>query len=309
MKLEVRFRILRLFVLMRFRSTVLLAAFAWSQLGYDCGGADGSFNDSVASKPVGGESAGPSGGVNYSTPDGAADSNKLVHGSPLCGVQTAQAGIAATCMPDESDAARVAASCESPADAGASMSDAGASGTSTRACRVTLVDGTPKPQCQAAGATPDGARCIAAADCAPGLDCVDLGYGNESVCRKYCCSNQCDGSSFCDFAHPRGATSSLTAVPVCVNARACTLLGTTCASNETCAVVGGDGRTSCVLKGAANTGELCELERCGANDSCVGSMGMRKCVHLCRIDGSDCANGAACKANSLITDTRIGFCL
>ncbi len=268
------------------------------------GSSDPSFNesdapsDAFASPPATG-----SGGTSGAS-DGSAT---FVTGSPLCRSSTTDA----KCSPD--DTAVYAASC-APADAGASSGDAGApiadaAASPLLACRVHLVNDDRLAVCSAAGTGTDGAECIRSSDCHAGFECVK----SPGRCRRYCCNNSCDDTqTFCDTQTTPSTNTDAPSllVPVCAPVRACKLLGANCDADQTCAVVKQDGTTSCVQTGAAKAGDDCERAQCGADLTCLGQVGSRKCYRLCLVaDGRACDKGQTCRGTApLFKDATIGVC-
>jgi hypothetical protein len=210
-------------------------------------------------------------------------------GSPLCNASRSRGA----CYPDD---APESASCSGDAGDAASY-----------ACRVRVESGSAQPACALSGQGKDGDPCQKGSDCGAGLECVGTGQ-----CRRYCCDNDCGTSStrpqFCDI-QPL-AESSSTKVPVCIGVKNCELLvDGHCAMNETCAVVKGDGTTSCVAVGAAKVNESCDREHCAAGLVCLGPLGKRSCYQLCHTDKSACPTGLKCRAKEpLFPDPAVGIC-
>jgi hypothetical protein len=170
-----------------------------------------------------------------------------------------------------------------------------------------------KPSCESAGSAQDGSWCQSAAECAPGYDCVGAG-----TCQHYCCSGRCGPGAFCDI---QLAIQSEIKIPVCMPIHpigGCDLLAPAgapggCPMGATCAVVSGNGVTSCVAIGAAELGQECDTDHCAAGLVCLGTPGERKCYELCHTGGndggSDCHPPLRCAGGlPLFPDPSVGIC-
>jgi hypothetical protein len=217
---------------------------------------------------------------------GAAPSERsLSSRSPLCNISDD------SCVPSTTEL-----TCsDAPADAG------------PLACRVSVQGSSPvaRPVCQAVGQAKDGEKCLRAADCQAGLECV----GAPGVCRPYCCDYSCRESTFCSIQRSNAGTFD---VPVCMPVSPCQLLGNvnTCSPAETCAVVDTTGQTSCVTIGKSIAGEDCETEPCAKGLTCLGVTGARKCYALCHLAGTgECPGKQVCRGRQqYFTDPSIGIC-
>ena len=225
-------------------------------------------------------------------------------GSPLC-----NASLATGCYPDMPTPAQAC-----PIDAGAPASSAAALPDASLACRVVAdSDGvSPHPVCAAAGDLTSGQTCVSSNDCAPGLDCVVS--GETATCAPYCCkgNSACESTQFCDVEPLANAMA--TNVPVCVAMRNCALLSDApgnCAPGETCSVVRDDGSKSCVGIGAANAGDSCDEQHCGADLACIGVPGKRTCFQLCHTaTGAECPPNKICEgAMPLFVNPAFGICM
>lgn len=256
---------------------------------------------------------GDNGDVNFSGGlDAAADGSRapetLPGTSPLCYAHS----FGDDCFPDGPRTSDVQCvdMMGTAADDGGSGSGSGGTGSGdaavSGACRVRVdsQDGQPKPTCIApTGGGNDG--CIVSTDCAAGYECV----GSPGQCRHYCCDpTSCTAEQqFCDIQTM--AEQGSLRVPVCMPVRSCKLLSTTgCVEGETCAVVDDLGTTSCVAVGPAKVGESCDTTHCGANLTCIGVVGARKCYKLCDMTRTECATGEQCKASALVKEPSIGIC-
>jgi hypothetical protein len=189
-------------------------------------------------------------------------------------------------------------------DGGTAVSDGGSNGGGTDlACRVLQTGNDPAVvECTTAGSHGDGASCNTGADCAPGYECV----GTPGACHHYCCDDTActtlgvymnePGRYFCDV-QPETASPS-TNVPVCMLAQPCDLLQNMCGDGMTCTLVdpSKSDTTSCVSVGTAKEGESCEVDHCGADMVCLGSIGSRTCHQLCSPGDTThaCAYGQQC---------------
>lgn len=218
---------------------------------------------------------------------------------------------AGVCNPDDEHAAGCIAT--ATPDAGA---DAQASAGSP-ACRVTEQKSAAAPACVQAGRGGDGDACQSATDCGAGYECV----GSPGRCRHYCCeeaacSPKADGglplpTRFCDVQTQLSAPKLH--VPVCLPVQPCKLLGTVCATGQTCGIVDtSSGTTSCVDVGPAKVGESCNSTHCGANLACLGGPGARVCVQLCNPTSrnpGECPTGTTCKTPwAMLKNAGVGIC-
>jgi len=239
----------------------------------------------------------------------------VYQGSPLCNAGPAPSP--GDCLPDAPDAAPPV--CAHVSDGGAY----GYSGTdaSALACHVAALGETAgQPTCVPAGSGVDGQACLWPVDCAAGFECVGAGTG---TCRHYCCGgdSQCGSNEFCDIQSV--VPFSWTSVPVCMpivpTTHSCTLLdGLDCFPGSTCAVVKGDGKTSCVAVGKAKAGDPCNTDHCGDDLVCLGPEGSKTCYALCHTVGQNGVNecqgiGPAmmtCKGGlPLFPDPTYGICV
>jgi hypothetical protein len=166
--------------------------------------------------------------------------------------------------------------------------------------------------CTSPGSSPAGGPCLASADCAAGLGCVESG-----ICRPYCCSNleACPNDiTYCTprFMHagdvPPGVT--IPAIPVCIPATPCMLLDdSTCTAGETCTIVRANGATSCVVPGTAVAGSACEhVEDCAPGHYCA--LEARTCQRLCRLGhADDCMSPEACQSGDQALTEGYGVCV
>jgi hypothetical protein len=181
------------------------------------------------------------------------------------------------------------------------------------ACRVIATTDGVAPDCRLGDpAGIDGVACVKSADCAPGFDCVDGERG--STCRRYCCSGSCEGqtsanggATFCDIQ--KLVEQNPHKAPVCMPIKKCKLLVPgECGDRETCAIVDNQGDSGCVPKGMAKAGESCDSEHCGADLTCLGSPGDRRCYKLCKTDSAVCGTTQTCTTGALFQDTTFGVC-
>jgi hypothetical protein len=175
-----------------------------------------------------------------------------------------------------------------------------ASDAEVRSCTLTAAG----PACATAGALAEGNACKVSVDCAPGTDCIAAGQ-----CRQYCCDGNCHSDKkFCDIQAKNDARGVV--IPVCVPVRPCKLLASqaSCLENETCAIVGSAGATSCVEIGKATKDQLCEQDHCVAGNVCLGVLGSRKCYQLCSA-ATPCPSGEECRSSKpLFLDPSVGIC-
>src|SRR5580698_8214921 len=110
---------------------------------------------------------------------GAQPPAHLYMGSPLCNFTPLS-----VCSPDNlASNPTTAEDCHTAPDGGAYDPDGGYADAGL-ACRVTMSDAGPLPQCSTSGPNQDGASCHLSTDCAVGDECV----GDPGICRHYCCS-------------------------------------------------------------------------------------------------------------------------
>lgn len=253
-------------------------------------------------------------------PDAAADSFAPAFlGSPLCSLPAA----GSVCDPDAVNT-ETNATCDyqraQSADAGLPL---GSGDAGTFGCHIERGDGGVAPVCTVAGLGGEGSPCADSYSCASGYECVAADNG-RSVCRHYCCQNQCGGpdagataaaGAFCDIEPI--APSGTIEVPVCVTKAPCTLFHACLKSDgtpdlsETCTIVDKYGTTACVAKGPLHAGDSCEMEHCGENLACWGQFPDRKCAQLCDKSQvvSPCPSGQVCQGNGAnFKDSTIGVC-
>jgi hypothetical protein len=229
--------------------------------------------------------------------DALAPKPQATIGSPLCAADKN------TCFPDD----EFAGSGKRRGGYTCSGAEGDGGDAAPQTCRV--VKGGVQPACVTAGTGREEARCKVGSDCAAGFECVAPG-----VCRRYCCAGSCDsgnatidsGRTFCNL-EPQHESQDF--VPVCSPVKACQPLEAKggCDSGFTCAISGSSG-ASCVAIGKAQVGEACEKDHCGAGLTCLGSWGSRKCYQLCRVGGTDCTGGRACKSSSALSFEGLGVC-
>ena len=238
-------------------------------------------------------------------------------GSLLC-PQT-DAGPVPLCHPDAPTSAGM---CQSLAPDGGPYDPSGGYADASLACRVVpsmsvATNGLGQGLlCAVSGTGMDGDSCRSGNDCAAGFDCVGAG-----VCRHYCCEGNAPcmrtdggpGDQFCDI-QPL-APASTTKIPVCMpimpGPAGCTLLGSSCPMNTTCAVVREDGATSCVEVGNAQAGDSCETDHCASGLVCLGTVGARECFKLCSTNKPtySCTAPATCQGGlPLFQDPSVGVC-
>ncbi len=160
--------------------------------------------------------------------------------------------------------------------------------------------------CATLGPGGDGSPCRKSDDCGSGFDCTQKG-----VCRPYCCRGTCELGSRSACTIETALSDPSLRLPVCVSLRTCTLLSmSTCAKDETCSVVGGNGDTMCVGVGPRKTGEPCDDDLCARDLVCLGQFGSRKCFALCRTnDSKACGSGGTCRSSQPTFATpEIGIC-
>ncbi len=209
------------------------------------------------------------------------------------------------CYPDNSVTARA---CGVAPDGGAYSAAAGYADT-TLGCHVqrTDADAGVHPVCTQAGQGIAGMPCAGPTDCAATFECV-----GDGTCAHYCCSGVCSTNQFCDVQGL--AVDGTVKVPVCMPVfpkSGCQLLNdTSCPGGSTCAVVRGDGQTSCVAVGKAKVKTPCDAEHCAQGLTCLGAPGQRKCFQLCDTTTSaGCSAPQTCKGGlPLFKDPETGIC-
>ena len=261
--------------------------------------------------------------VYHSSPDAAEDAataplvladaspipSNPVQGNPLC--NASPAGGISSCFPDDPSSAQA---CRIAPDGGVydptTDYDGGVLG-----CHVVAEAGmlsAPTAACLPSGLGTDGNPCHLSTDCAPTLECVGTGS-----CRRYCCSDPCDPSHFCDI-QPETQDPALT-VPVCMPIQPCGLFdspdaGGSCGSDATCAAIvatNGTPLTTCVEIGLAQAGDSCDSQHCAEDLVCTGNWGERLCRRLCHTeaDAGDCAPSETCMGGlPFFLGSAVGLC-
>lgn len=223
---------------------------------------------------------------------------------------------------DATEGAKDASTADSASltDASGIAKDSGRdSGVARFACTVSYEQDLLRAACQAAGTGGIDAPCLTTRDCAPGLACTGDEYAAQ--CRPYCCAGNvaCSKGSYCAERPLRIAQAGKTlSVPVCVVADQCDLSQPypcpaslqskglcTCKDPETaCAVVRGDGTTSCIKPGTGKVGEDCP---CAWDHICSQATG--KCLKLCSTTSlADACSGGKCQASANLPED-FGVCV
>lgn len=240
---------------------------------------------------------------------------------------------AAKCSPDDAEACEPIAQGGAGGEGGA-LALGGLGGLSANpgdlddvaaSCQVRLVDSDcegakckREAVCLPTGKQAAEASCLSAADCSPGLACVDVG-ATVGVCKPYCCEGggSCAGDTYCSTAQVFG--NPALDVPVCVPLDDCNPFEAypcppdrecTCTGNLACVVVRPDGRTACTRVGEAEAAEDCAgltAGDCAHGLVCSPTLG---CMQLCQTAGGDasCAPGSLCQSPSGFP-TALGVCI
>jgi hypothetical protein len=208
--------------------------------------------------------------------------------------------------------ATVADSAPPPGDAGA-----GDEPKVQRSCYVKPSTATPGSnvvaECAPVGQAGPGSACEDSTDCGALLACVDV--GGKGTCRLFSCAIPalCPAGSFYQLESLRvsGVTMPDVQVPVCMPTDHCDLSATpsSCAKGRVCAVVGGDGDTTCVVPGSAKLGDSCDdLHFCG--EGLVCSRQKNQCLKICRVaaGATECPGGTCQGGNRSLPD-GFGICV
>jgi hypothetical protein len=209
--------------------------------------------------------------------------------------------------------ATVADSAAPPGDAGA-----GDEPKVQRSCYVKPSTATPGSnvvaECAPVGQAGEGDPCDDSSNCGALLACVGVGAG-KGTCRRFSCAipTQCPDGSFYQLEALRvsGMTLFDVQVPVCLPTDHCNLLATpsSCAKGRVCAVVGGDGDTTCVVPGSAKLGDSCDdLHLCA--EGLVCSKQKNQCLKICRVaaGATECPGGTCQGGNRSLPD-GFGICV
>jgi hypothetical protein len=239
-----------------------------------------------------GAGAGSSGG------DGAAGAAGAESGGGAGGVESSLAGMGGA---GQGGAAPVTSSGGTPGNteggaAGAAGNGGESAGHPEYSCQVTVTSDGPVAECLPAGQRTIDKTCLSSADCAPGLACVVTSAGNPpvSTCRPFCCAgdSSCTQGNYCDERPLTTDTGSSVEVPVCVPARACSLVepypcdagSCTCDPGQACLVVRADGTTTCAEPGMGRVGDPCPCawgHVCSATNTCVLLCETARAEHYC----------------------------
>jgi hypothetical protein len=249
---------------------------------------------------------GDAAGYGYPVPEGGDSHAFDAHASDgTADTSPADAGAA-----DALDVVRVdaAETVDAPSDAGTSDEP-----TPTLGCYIKPGGASVVTECAQVGLAEVGVACNDSTDCDALLACVEV--NGQAVCRPVSCALpiQCPSGNFYQEAPLRvaGVTRADIKVPVCLPNDHCMLLAmpNPCPLGEVCAVVGGEGETTCIIPGTAQQGDWCdEATRCAEGLLC--SKFKNQCVKLCHV-GSGTAEcpGGMCQGGNRSVPYGFGICV
>lgn len=155
------------------------------------------------------------------------------------------------------------------------------------ACQLVHREGTVAAECAQSGSGAEGAACVSARDCAPGLGCVGSAGGGQ--CLPYCCggNDSCGEGRYCTQRPLRSLDitddADAPTVPVCAVADNCSLMLGPCTDPGSCSCPAG---LACTIVRASTTaclepGEGAEGEGCPCAPGFFCSQGTNTCLKFC----------------------------
>jgi hypothetical protein len=151
------------------------------------------------------------------------------------------------------------------------------------------------PTCAPVGSGAEGERCMASADCGPGLDCS--AFDGSGRCRSYCCALSrtldCPDGQFCRL--DLDATRETFRVGLCAPCDSCDPLDPdSCRPGLSCYPLPGSLQcTACLPPGELEPGDECTLSTdCQRGSACFRlDNGISLCLAFCELDSEEgCAD-------------------
>jgi hypothetical protein len=187
--------------------------------------------------------------------------------------------------------------------------------TPPQSCIIRPMGATVVTRCVPIGAGGDGDACEDSSECGQSLACVDV--DGTPTCRPFSCQvpAQCLPKSYYQVEPLResGVTMGDVMVPVCVPTVPCELLAkpSSCKKQgQVCAIVGGEGDTTCVFPGTGKLGDPCDDPMNACGEGLVCSKLKNQCLQICHVGaGATECPGGRCEGGNRSLPPGFGICV